>query len=330
MSYKLKNNFSPFFTIGRPKGVRGLTLHHGATTNFAGIGATFKTRGVSAGYGVNDNQNVERYVLDGNTAYHAGNWAANQAYIGIEHVNSTGAPDWKIAQSTFNTSVELGRNLAKQHGFFPLVPFKNLFPHGYFTPTFCPGVLKNRLEEYAKAVNQGASTAPSKPSKKKSNSTIANEVIAGSWGNGTDRTANLKRAGYNPTTIQKLVNKKLGGGGYKAPAKKSVSTIANEVIAGVWGTGDKRKAKLKAAGYNYNSVQAAVNKKLGVGTKALPSGGVFAVGQRVRVTKAVSYTGTPISVSGNYTVIEVRGSRIVIGRGGVVTAAINKSNLRKS
>lgn len=48
-----------------------------------------------------------------------------------------------------------------------------------------------------------------------------------------------------------------------APAKKSVDQIANEVIAGKWGNGDDRKKRLTAAGYNYNEVQAAVNKKLG-------------------------------------------------------------------
>lgn len=51
-----------------------------------------------------------------------------------------------------------------------------------------------------------------------------------------------------------------------APAKKSVDQIADEVIAGKWGNGAERKQKLEAAGYNYNEVQAAVNKKLGINT----------------------------------------------------------------
>ena len=48
------------------------------------------------------------------------------------------------------------------------------------------------------------------------------------------------------------------------PAKKSISQIAAEVIAGKWGNGADREKKLKAAGYDYAAVQAAVNKKLGV------------------------------------------------------------------
>lgn len=46
---------------------------------------------------------------------------------------------------------------------------------------------------------------------------------------------------------------KTGGG------TKTVDEIAQEVIAGKWGTGDTRKTKLTAAGYDYSTVQAKVN-----------------------------------------------------------------------
>lgn len=42
--------------------------------------------------------------------------------------------------------------------------------------------------------------------------------------------------------------------------KKSVNTLAKEVLAGKWGNGADRKARLTKAGYDYNKVQAAVNK----------------------------------------------------------------------
>ncbi len=92
---------------------------------------------------------------------------------------------------------------------------------------------------------------------KKSNEAIAAEVWAGKWGNGEARTAALKKAGYNPATIQALVNK---GVGKPAPAKKSNEQIAREVIAGKWGNGAARKKNLAAAGYNYSAVQAIVNR----------------------------------------------------------------------
>lgn len=44
--------------------------------------------------------------------------------------------------------------------------------------------------------------------------------------------------------------------------KKSVAVVAQEVIAGKWGTGSTRKKRLEAAGYDYNAVQKKVNEIL--------------------------------------------------------------------
>ena len=46
------------------------------------------------------------------------------------------------------------------------------------------------------------------------------------------------------------------------PAKKSVDEIAREVIQGKWGNGSERKNRLTNAGYDYNTIQNIVNKKL--------------------------------------------------------------------
>ena len=124
---------------------------------------------------------------------------------------------------------------------------------------------KNRLaqagynySEVQALVNQklnGTSTV----SNKKSVDVIADEVIAGKWGNGNDRKTNLENAGYNYQEVQNKVNKKLG---VKTSNKKSNETIANEVIKGLWGNGQKRKDKLTKAGYDYNAIQKIVNQKL--------------------------------------------------------------------
>ena len=81
---------------------------------------------------------------------------------------------------------------------------------------------------------------------------IADEVIAGQWGNGEDRKNRLTQAGYNYNAVQNAVNAKL--------TKKSNEEIAHEVIAGKWGNGDDRKQRLTRAGYNYTAIQAIVSK----------------------------------------------------------------------
>lgn len=84
---------------------------------------------------------------------------------------------------------------------------------------------------------------------------IANEVIAGQWGDGADRKKRLTDAGYNYNAVQNAVNTKL--------KKKSNDEIAHEVIAGKWGSGDDRKNRLEHAGYDYNAVQKRVNELCG-------------------------------------------------------------------
>lgn len=102
---------------------------------------------------------------------------------------------------------------------------------------------------------------------------VAREVIRGEWGNGSTRTKGLKSAGYIPENVQKAVNAILAGKpvpnlplySTSKPAtkpKKSINTVAKEVIRGDWGNGDERKRRLTEAGYDYNAVQAAVNKLL--------------------------------------------------------------------
>lgn len=46
------------------------------------------------------------------------------------------------------------------------------------------------------------------------------------------------------------------------PVKKTVAELVEEVLNGKWGNGDDREKRLTAAGYDYEAVQDAVNKKL--------------------------------------------------------------------
>jgi Cpl-7 lysozyme-like protein len=86
---------------------------------------------------------------------------------------------------------------------------------------------------------------------------VVAEVIAGKWGAGDDRKNRLRKAGWNPSVIQALVNQAV-----KRDGRKGLNHIVAEVIAGEWGNGDERKQRLTAAGYNYSEVQTEVNKRV--------------------------------------------------------------------
>lgn len=67
--------------------------------------------------------------------------------------------------------------------------------------------------------------------------------------------------------------------------KKTVTQLANEVLAGKWGNGSERKRKLTQAGYDYSAVQAMVDKLCAQKANAAP-----------KVSYFKKYTGTSGSI----------------------------------
>lgn len=95
---------------------------------------------------------------------------------------------------------------------------------------------------------------------KKSVNTIAREVLAGKWGNGTDRKNRLTKAGYDYAKVQSAVNKLVKAS--QMSEDKIINAVAHEVIIGKWGNGQERINRLKAAGYNPTIIQNKVNEIL--------------------------------------------------------------------
>lgn len=112
-----------------------------------------------------------------------------------------------------------------------------------------------------------------------------------------------------------------------APAKKTNEQIADEVIAGKWGNGVDRKNRLIAAGYDYNAVQAIVNRKVKGGSSAIK------VGDKVSLIKLVDYNGRALRVTSPAKYVkQISGDRVVLAAGSVnggVYAAVKMSNLRR-
>ena len=105
-----------------------------------------------------------------------------------------------------------------------------LKPHKAFMATACPGRYEAKLSWLDKR---------------------ANEILNGSKSSTSKSTA---------SNVAKP----------KTSAKKSVTEIAKEVIAGKWSNGNDRKNKLTKAGYSYDAVQKEVNRLLGANSTSKP------------------------------------------------------------
>ena len=149
------------FTHGRQDTIHGIVIHHAASTSLDSVGQVFSQygRGGSAHYGVKGNQ-IHQYVREEDTAWHCGDWPGNCCTIGIETVNSTGAPDWLIDEETFNTLARLCADIAKRNGlgrvkFGPNDVYPTLSAHRDWSPTYCPGdYLYSRMGELANKINE--------------------------------------------------------------------------------------------------------------------------------------------------------------------------------
>lgn len=76
---------------------------------------------------------------------------------------------------------------------------------------------------------------------------------------GYSGSLDLNKAYISAASWRKLATKAVKIATIK-PVKKSVNTIAREVLVGRWGNGVDRKSRLTKAGYDYAKVQSAVNK----------------------------------------------------------------------
>lgn len=229
----------------------------------------------SANYCIGNDGDIVCNVYEEDRAYTSSSRSNDNQAITVEVSNCEYGGDWKISDKAWNSLVNLAVDVCSRYGFrlvYDGTPNGSLTRHNMFANTSCPGkYLQSRFQELADTVNArldgGNVPTPSPaPSGSKSNEELANEVIAGKWGNGEDRKNRLTQAGYNYSAIQRIVNQKLSGGSTPKPQLKSNETIAQEVINGAWGNGHVRRDRLTAAGYNYDVIQDIVNRKLGYGS----------------------------------------------------------------
>lgn len=142
--------------------IGGIVIHHAASTSLNSIGQVFsqKGRNGSAQYGVGGKE-IHQYVSEADTAWHCSNYWGNQHTVGIETTNSTGGPEWRVSDETFDTLCKLVADVAKRNGLGklyvnPSEDCPKLSGHKDWqgAATACPGpYLYPRLQEICNRAN---------------------------------------------------------------------------------------------------------------------------------------------------------------------------------
>nr|DAL59325.1 MAG TPA_asm: PlyB like endolysin [Caudoviricetes sp.] len=89
----------------------------------------------------------------------------------------------------------------------------------------------------------------------------ASDVISGKYGNGTERKNKLVSLNIDYNYCQSIVNEMINKSAKtaKATAKTKYNKIANDIIRGKYGNGEKRFTNLKNANFDYTYAQMLVN-----------------------------------------------------------------------
>ena len=208
------------YTPGRNgRQIDKVIIHHNAgNLTIRGCYDVWQTCPASAHYQVQTDGTIGQLVWDRDTAWHAGNFAANTTSIGIEHADMTSDP-WTVSEACLDNGAHLVAAVCKYYKLGRPVWGKNVFGHKDFSATACPASLAGSQHaaymaraqswyDHMTGSTSAPAPAPAKPAPAVPNiDALADAVIRGEYGNGAERR---NRLGHLYDAVQAIVNRKLG------------------------------------------------------------------------------------------------------------------------
>ena len=232
MTVKITKDYAPVVSSGARPGIKmskciGVTIHN---TDNSGAGADAKAHANLLKNSWKNKQQSWHFAVDEDGAYqsiptdeiawHAGDGGSgkgNTQTIAIEICMNS---DGDLEKATDNAA-QLAAQQLKKKG----LSADKLYQHHDWSGKNCPaqiragppyvwGALKAKVAAYyngsTSASKPGAGTGSGSNSSKKTVSQLADEVIAGKWGNGTARKEALESAGYDYAAVQAEVDRRYG------------------------------------------------------------------------------------------------------------------------
>lgn len=239
---------------------------------------TSPSRQASCNYGIGKDGRISLCVEEKNRSWCSSSNANDQRAVTIECASDMSEP-YAMNSAVYDSLVKLCTDICRRNGkkkllwlgdktktlnYAPKSDEMVLTVHRWFANKSCPGNwLYARLGDLAAKVTAnlvGSTVTPSAAA-------TGLYRVRKSWADAKSQKGAFK----NLDNAKKCADNNNGYAVFDANgtqvyptaiAKKSVDTIAREVIQGKWGNGAERKQKLTAAGYDYSAVQKRVNELL--------------------------------------------------------------------
>ena len=250
------------------------------------------SRQASCNYGIGADGRIGMYCEEKDRSWCSSNAANDNRAITIEVASDTKHP-YAVNAIAYAALIDLLVDICKRNGIPRLVWSTskadrvnhkngcNMTVHRDYANKSCPGeYLYSRHAQIASEVNKRLGSTDTRPQPEK----VLYRVQTGAFRNKAGAEALLqqvKAKGFDTymVKVNGLYKVQVGAFAQKSNAiamaaklkaagfstyvvsggGKSVEEIAREVLQGKWGNGADRKARLKAAGYDYAEVQAKVN-----------------------------------------------------------------------
>jgi len=256
------------YTAGNNRSIKYIVIHYvGAVSTAKNNADYFKStyRGASAHYFVDEND-IYRVVADKDVAWHCGTTGKyyhsscrNSNSIGIEMCCYKNNGTLDISDKVVERTIELTKELMAKYG----ISASNVVRHYDVTHKNCPAPFVKDSSRWTafltKLSGSTTTTTATTTTAKKSVEEIANEVIAGKWGNGDDRKNKLTSAGYDYSAVQSKVNEILTGK-KTTTTKTAIANTSSGYVLGLYVVNTAKGLNVRSGpGQNYKILKAYIN-----------------------------------------------------------------------
>ena len=275
------------------------------------------SRQASSNYGIGFDGRIGMYVEECNRSWCSSSSSNDHRAITIE-VACDKTPPYAVNDKAYNALIDLLVDICKRNGIKELkwkgdkslignVEQQNMTVHRWFSATACPG---DYLYNHHKAIS---------------------DEVNKRLGNLSNETQNAVN-GQN-TKPQTLYRVQVGAFGKIANATRLVTELKTKGFGAIIVEKGNVWAVQVGAFANKENAEAYLQTIRNAGYDAIiakDESTNIIVGDKVKVVKAVTYSGTPFKTYySEYDVLEIKEDRVVIGVGRTVTAAVHRDNLAK-